>query len=77
MALAADVGDLADEIVRQFLLDDEVPVLVGQILAVAVDGLGAEELVLGIEERRSADTRARGNRMDEANSAARRFRPGR
>ena len=51
MPLAADVGDLADEIVPQLLLHHEIPVVVGEILAVTVDRLRAEELILRIEER--------------------------
>ena len=66
MALAADVADLADEVLRQFLLDHEVPVVVREILAVAVDCLGAVELVRGIEERGQRVRRVRGNRLDES-----------
>src|SRR5262249_80136 len=48
--LAAHVADLGDEITGQLLLDHEVPILVGQILAMAVDRLWAEELVLRVQE---------------------------
>jgi hypothetical protein len=50
MAFAAHVADLGDEAVSQFLLHHEVVVVVREVLAMAVDGLGAEELVGGVEE---------------------------
>lgn len=48
--LTADVGDLADEIVTQLLLDDEIPVVIGEVLAVTVERLWAEELILRVKE---------------------------
>ena len=50
MAFAAHVAHLGDEAVPHFLLRHEVPVVVREVLAMAVDGLGAEELVRGIEK---------------------------
>ncbi len=50
MTLAADIGELADKIVRELLLDHEVPILVVEVLAAPVDCLRAVELVLRIEE---------------------------
>src|SRR5438876_5028031 len=50
MALAADVRHLPDKIVRELLLDHEIPVLVIEILATPVDRLRAEELILRIKE---------------------------
>src|SRR5215471_8086356 len=50
MADAANISQLSYEISGQLLLDDEVPVLVGEIFSVAVYSLGAEELILRIEE---------------------------
>src|SRR5262249_47868576 len=51
MALAADVRNLRHKIVRNLLLNDDVPVLVVEILAMAIDRFGTVELILGIEER--------------------------
>ena len=50
-AFAAHITHLGEEAVPHFLLHHEVPVIVGEVLAVAGDGLGAEELVLGVEKR--------------------------
>src|SRR5215470_13988271 len=49
--LAADVADLGNEITGQLLLDHEIPILVGKVLAMAIDRLWSEELILGVQER--------------------------
>src|SRR6266536_2573907 len=51
MPRAADVADLCDNITWQFLLDHEIPILVREILTMAVNRFRAEELVLRIQER--------------------------
>src|SRR5262249_23185171 len=46
MSLAAEVADLAGEVVWQLRLDREIPVLVVAIAAVAIDSFRTEPLVL-------------------------------
>src|SRR5215469_15336248 len=59
MALAAGIAHLQQPVGRQLPLDQEIPVLVVEILAVTVDGLGAKELVLGIEEGNQRERQSR------------------
>src|SRR5215470_6906734 len=51
MPRAADIADLGDEITGQLLLDHEVPVLVSEVLTMAVNCFRGKELVLRIQER--------------------------
>src|SRR5215831_1837817 len=51
MPRAADIADLCDNITGQLLLDHEVPVLVREILTMAVNRFRAKELVLRVQER--------------------------
>ncbi len=50
VSFASRITDLEEPVFRQLLLNHEVPVLVVQVLAMPVDRLGTEQLILGVEE---------------------------
>src|SRR5262249_60975928 len=70
--LAADVADLGDEITGQLLLDHEIPILVGQVLAMTIDCLWSEELILGVQEgnqRKGQCGKVRGTKTEAGTGA--------
>lgn len=50
MSLATDVARLQLEFAGQLLLYEEVPFVVGEVLAMAVDGFGSEQRILRSNE---------------------------
>src|SRR5438046_7383723 len=50
-ANASHVGNLSGKVGGQLLFHGQAPVLIGEILAVAIDGLGTVQRVLRLDER--------------------------